>query len=247
MSASIRTTGLATIALALGFNVPFAILGSTFHYPDILREPAVIVLQRFHDGGPGLVLTWYAFMLSAVLMVPVAAALAMHLPALAERQGARMIALTAGAAAGLLQAIGLSRWVFAVPALARLQTDPAATDAARLQAQSAFELLNNWGGVAIGEHLGQIFTVLFIASLAVAQFVRTSRLDKSAGVAGILAAVLIAIGLGEGVALATDTDAGMLGLFTVVGYMAFTLWLILTGASLLRGEARTTSPKPAIA
>lgn len=247
MSASTRLTGIATIALALGFNIPFAILGSTFHYPDILREPAAIVLERFHAGGAGLVLTWYAFMLSAMLMIPVAAALATKLPALADRPTARMLTLVAGGGAGLLQAIGLSRWVFAVPALARVQTDPATTDAARVQAQAAFDMLNNWGGVAIGEHLGQLLTVTFVLAIALAQLAWKSRLDRTAGLAGLLAALVIAIGLGEGIAIATGTDPGVLGLFTVVGYMAFTLALILTGASLLRDMASTATRTLAIA
>lgn len=247
MSASARLTGIATIALAVGFNVPFAILGSSFHYPDILREPSAIVLDRFHSGGAGLVLTWYAFMLSAALMIPVAAALATQLPALADRPTARMLTLLAGSAAGLLQAIGLSRWVFAVPALARIHTDPAATDAARAQAQATFDMLNNWGGVAIGEHLGQILTVTFVLAIAAAQLARKSRLDMVAGAVGLLAALMIALGLGEGIALAVGTAPGLLGLFTVVGYMAFTVWLILTGSSLLRGTASIAITRPAIA
>lgn len=241
MSVSARATGLATIALAIGFNIPFAVLGSTFDYPGILRGPAAAVLERFQEGGAGLVLTWYAFMLSAVLMVPVAVGLAATLPGLAERPTARMLALAAGCAAGILQAIGLSRWVFAVPSLARVQADPAATEAARIQAQSAFELLNNWGGVAIGEHLGQIFTVIFVATLAAVQVRRPPRLDKATGLGGLLAALLITIGLGEGIVLATGSDPGMLGLVTVFGYSAFTLWLILTGSSLLGIGTRATA------
>lgn len=247
MSASAKTTGLAAIALAIGFNIPFSILGSTFDYPDILRQPAAIVLERFQTGGGGLVLTWYAFMLSAVLMVPVAAALARETRELADRPTLRTIAILSGTTAGLLQAIGLSRWVFVVPGLARIQADPAATEAARAQAQASFELLNSWGGVAIGEHLGQIFTVMFVAALAIAQLGSMLKLMKSAGVAGILAALMIAAGLGEGAAIAMDTDPGMLGLFTVVGYIVFTLWLILTGAALLRGHPEMARLRPVTA
>ena len=236
MSASAKTTGIATIALALGFNIPFAILGGTFDYPDILRQPAAMILERFHAGGAGLVLTWYAFMLSAALMVPVAAALSAQVREIGNVPTLRAIAFASGAAAGILQAIGLSRWVFVVPGLARIQADPTATESARAQAQASFDLLNSWGGVAIGEHLGQIFTVLFVASLAIAQIASASRLAKSAGIAGLLAALLIALGLGEGIAIATGNAPGMLGLFTVVGYLAFTVWLILTGTSLMRGE-----------
>lgn len=233
MSLPAKTTGLATIALAIGFNVPFALLGASFGYPDILRAPAATVLQHFHDGGAGLVLTWYMFMLSAALMVPVAAALAAHLAALRLWPAARVIALSSGVAAGILQAIGLSRWVFAVPALARIEVDPAASESARAQAEATFELINNWGGVAIGEQLGQIFTVAFVGSIAIAQLAGRGLFDRVTATAGLLASLLIAIGLGEGVALAAGTDPGILGLFTVAGYMAFTLWLLLTGTGLV--------------
>jgi len=215
VSASARLTGIAAIALAIGFNVPFAILGSTFHYPDILREPAAVVLESFHAGGAGLVLTWYAFMLSAMLMIPVAAALATQLPTLADRPTVRKLTLLAGGGAGTLQTIGLSRWVFAVPALARVQADPAATDVARAQAQATFEMLNNWGGVAIGEHLGQIFTVAFILTVALGQWLRTSRLDKAAGFSGFASALLMAIGLGEGAAMHRPLAIAVLGGLTL--------------------------------
>jgi hypothetical protein len=102
----------------------------------------------------------------------------------------------------------------------------------RAQAELAFELINNWGGVAIGEHLGQTFTVIFVAAIATGQVAARPRLDRSSGIVGLIAAMLIAIGLGEGVALAIGADPGPLGLFTVGGYVAFTMWLILTGMSL---------------
>ena len=51
-----RLTGLAAAALAVAFNVPYALLTARFDYPDILRQPAAEVLAAFHAGGPGLVL-----------------------------------------------------------------------------------------------------------------------------------------------------------------------------------------------
>ena len=241
MTLSARLTGLSTIALALGFNIPFAILGATFEYPDILRRPAAEVLTAFHAGGASLVLTWYAFMLSALLMVPVATAIATALPATRSTPVLRQVAITAGSAAGLLQAVGLSRWVFAVPDLARVQIDAAASDTAKSASQSAFDLLNHWGGVAIGEHLGQMLTVIFVLSLAIAQLSANGWLSRSAAFAGLAATTLITIGLGEGLAIATGTDPGVLGLLTVVGYLAFTLWLLLTGTSLLTAPSDKTA------
>ena len=76
MPISRPATGLAAIALAIAFNIPFSILASTFSYPDILRRPAAEVLGLFSAGGSPLVLTWYAFMLVALALVPMSVALA---------------------------------------------------------------------------------------------------------------------------------------------------------------------------
>lgn len=39
-------------------NIPYALLISNFNYPDILREPAGVVLTKFAEGGSGLIYTW---------------------------------------------------------------------------------------------------------------------------------------------------------------------------------------------
>ena len=65
-----RLTGVLLILTPIAFNLLFTLLSVTFEYPDILREPAGYVLERFDAGGTGLVATWYGFMLTAVLFVP---------------------------------------------------------------------------------------------------------------------------------------------------------------------------------
>lgn len=168
--------GLSAIALAIGFNIPFALLAARFDYPDILRQPAAEVLAAFADGGTGLVLIWYGFALSAMAMIPFAIALAFT-PACETRPGLRTGAAIVGALAGFAQAAGLVRWVFAVPVLARLHADPATGEAGRAAAETGFLLLNQWGGVGIGEHMGQMLTVLWVALVA---------LDRNAGARGWL-------------------------------------------------------------
>jgi len=65
-----RLAGVLLILTPIAFNLLFTLLSMTFEYPDILREPAGYVLERFDAGGAGLVATWYGFMLTAVLFVP---------------------------------------------------------------------------------------------------------------------------------------------------------------------------------
>lgn len=218
--------GAALLALGIGFNVPYSVLASSFDYPGVLRLPAGEILARFAAGGPGLVLTWYAFMLTALLLSATAAVVAV-----AERDRASATMTGAiGIAAGLLQAVGLSRWVFAVPAMAAAHADPAATEATRAGIEAAFAALHAFAGVAIGEHLGQLLTAAWVVGVASGQ-------RRALRGLGLASAALIVVGTGEGLALGLGRDGGPFSLATIAGFLVLTLWLLGTGAALLRRAA----------
>jgi hypothetical protein len=222
-------TGASAIALAIVFNVPFSILAVTYNYPDVLRGPPGEALDLFAAGGAQLILTWHAFALSALAMIPVAIALSLTPQRINERPALAIGAAITGALAGLAQAIGLWRWVFVIPGLASAH----ATGDAETQrsAERAFDILNQYGGVAIGEHLGQWLTALFILLLALAQWQERARISATIG---FIAAIAITIGLHEGVALALGQSGEAFGLITIAGFLAFTIWLIATGIGLFR-------------
>ena len=46
-----RTTGALFVLGAVSFGVAASVLSATFAWPDILREPADVVLPAFLDGG----------------------------------------------------------------------------------------------------------------------------------------------------------------------------------------------------
>ena len=186
-----RTAGAATIATAVAFNAAFAALAASFDYPDILRAPAETVLTAFAEGGTALILTWYAFALCAVAMIPVSLVIALGRGLTPVRVAAAIL----GALAGLAQAIGLLRWVFAVPMLAEADGDR----------EAGFLILNQWGGVAIGEHLGYLLTAGFLVTMALADRADGSRIRPTLAVTS---AALIAIGAGEGLALVVGGPAG---------------------------------------
>lgn len=226
-----RVLGWCVIAFAILFNIPFSVLGAIFDYPDILRQPAGVVLGRFSEGGSRLIVTWYAFGLSALALVPVAIGLSITPARLSEQPALAIGAALAGALAGVTQAIGLMRWVFAVPVLARHHADPAATAEARLIAAHQFDLLNAWGGVAIGEQIGQALTALFVLLLSLAYRREGARWTA---LAGFISAALITAGLGEGLALALGADGAVFSLCTIAGFLGLTAWLILSGVRLIR-------------
>src|SRR6185436_12916421 len=71
-----RTTGALLVLGAVSFGVAASVLSATFAWPDILREPADVVLPAFVAGGSGLVWTWFAvawtygLLLVPILMLP---------------------------------------------------------------------------------------------------------------------------------------------------------------------------------
>ncbi len=225
-------TGAAAILLAIGFNVPFAILGATFAYPDVLRRPAGEVLDLFAQGGAPLILTWHAFALSALALAPLAFALALTRKRVTDAPGLAIGAAIAGALSAFAQAIGLWRWVFVVPGLARVHADAAAPEETKRAAEQTFDLINQYGGVAIGEHLGQMLLALFVLLLSSLQF-RERKLISA--VLGFVSAAAIVGGTGEGLMPALGQSGEVFSLVTIAGFVGLTVWLIATGIGTMRG------------
>src|SRR5690348_15197130 len=105
-----RDIGVALILFAIAFNLPYAWLAVNFHYPAILRQPPGAILSAFNDGGTPLILAWAFFALTALLFAPIAVAMG-------RVTNAPSGVAALGVAAGITQAIGLSRWVYVVPGL----------------------------------------------------------------------------------------------------------------------------------
>ena len=165
-----KWTGILLIAGALLVNIPYFLLIATFDYPAILRQPAGTILTAFAAGGPRLILTWLAFawaglpLLFAILILP---RVFEH-----RRLAALPVATSLGVIGALVQMVGLLRWVFVVPGLAQTYTDPAASQAAKEALVITFQMLNQLGGVLLGEHLGQLFTIFWMGLVSVAQIGR---------------------------------------------------------------------------
>lgn len=124
------------------------------------------------------------------------------------------------------------RWVFVVPALARVHSNPSASADAKAAAEQTFDLINQYGGVAIGEHLGQLLLALFIVLLSSVQWRERKRISA---VLGFVTTVAIVVGTNEGLALALGQSGAMFAMATIGGFVGLTLWLIATGIGTMRG------------
>jgi len=150
MTAS-HAAGALLVAVPLIFTAGFTGLQMTFEYPDILRHPAGEVLRRFAEAGPELHAYWYAMMLAALLMT--GGAIASGLQFWRRNDLLAALSIGAGVLAGLVQALGLLRWVMLVPALAATYVAPGATEAERAMAVALFDAANNYLGMGVGEQV----------------------------------------------------------------------------------------------
>jgi hypothetical protein len=223
-------TGVLLIALPVAYNGLFTVLSRAFDYPDILRQPTDHVLHRFAAGGSRLVLTWWGFAMSAVLLAPIAVLLS---ATLADADPTiRTLATAIGLLAALVQFLGLIRWPFAMPHLARVATDPAATPAARDAVDVTFQTLNRYLGVAVGEHLGYLFTGAWTALASIA-LIQSDLLHPAFGVVGLVLAPLFVLGSAEFVAAFEPTGWKLAGRVVPLAYTGWSLWLFATGIGLL--------------
>ena len=223
-------TGLLLIAMPLAFNASFALLGTRFDYPDILRRPTDEVLARFREGGSSLILLWWAFALTAVLFAPVVVLLSQ---AIADANGALLaVATTIGVLAAAVQFLGLIRWPFLVPYLARVTAEPDASPERREAVDVVFQSFNRYLGVAVGEHLGYAFTGTWTLLTGVA-LTQTDAAPSWLGITGIIiGAVLTACSL-EFVGHFEPTGWKLAGAAVPIVYVAWSLWLIAIGVALL--------------
>jgi len=224
-------TALLLIAVPVAFNVAFFELGRAFDYPNILRKEPDEILRRFAAGGPGLLLRWQALLMSALAMLPLAALLAVVLnapPALT------VVSIVVGAAAALVQALGLVRWPFAVPELARrfVAADGEEAVATRRSIEIVFATLHRLLGVGIGEHLGYLLTGLWTLLVA-ASILSTAVLPGWLGILGLPIGVALLIGTLEFVGRNEKDGWPLAGTIVPIAYIAWSLWLVALGVFLL--------------
>jgi hypothetical protein len=218
------------IILPLAFNLFFFLLARRFDYPNILRSPTEDVLSRFQAGGVSLKLLWYSFMLTAVLLAPLAVLLGQVL----GRDGLAIVptATVVGVLAALVQFLGLARWPFLVPTLARKYADPASTEATREATVVVFESFHTYLGVSIGECLGYLFTGAWTVLVGVAML-QSSPFDAWLAWPGIAIGLTLIVGSLEFVGPFEEKGWKLAGTIVPIAYTAWSLWLVTTGVVLL--------------
>ncbi len=223
-----KTIGWLLIAGAVGVFIPYTILNMTFDYPDILRQDPGIVLTKFHAGGTSLILTWWAF---AILGLPLLIGYMLVGQKFDGRLGFIKWVTTLGIISGIAQIIGLLRWVFVIPVIANsyvMANDEAAKAAAKIN----FQTVHQFGGVLLGEHIGQLFTVIWTVMISYA-FIKLSVFPKWVSWLGIIASIIYFSAQGD---LFATVIPGfpVIEMAGLIGSTLWLIWLIITGIFFIR-------------
>ena len=212
-----RTIGLLLILGAIGVFIPYTILTIIFEYPDILRQDVGTILTKFHEGGSSLILTWFLFALLGLPFIPAYVLIGQKLEI--KIKFIRWVT-TIGVLSVIVQMIGLLRWTFVVPVLAN-NFVAAVSDATKESNKISFQLIHQFGGVLLGEHLGQLFTIIWTVMICIA-FDRLRLFPKWVIWIGYISSAIYILAQAE----LFKTVIPSFPVWDLAGFIGSTLWII---------------------
>ena len=223
-----KIIGYLLIAGAIGVLVPYTLLTITFEYPDILRQDPSVILTKFHEGGSSLILTWLAF---AVMGLPLLIAYVLIGRQLENKSIHVVWATALGVISGVVQIIGLLRWVFVVPVIADSYIH-AGNENVKETAILVFKTFHQFGGVLLGEFIGQLFTIIWTIIISIV-LLRSAYFPRWVCWLGIISAVIYF--MAEAELLATVIPGiPYSGAAGFIGSTLWLLWLIISGIFFIR-------------
>lgn len=211
-----KTIGILLITGALGVLIPYIILTIIFDYPDILRQETGVILTKFYEGGNRLIWVWWAF---AILGLPLLVAYILLGQKLENKAHFIRWATTIGVIGLVVQMIGLLRWTFVVPILAH--NFVTGNEMTKEASKVGFQIVHQYGGVVLGEHIGQLFTIVWTIMMSYA-FAQLKFFPKWVIWLGYVS---------SGIYLLAQTElfATVMPHFPVIdiaGFLGSTLWII---------------------
>jgi hypothetical protein len=211
-----KNIGLLLIIGAIGVLIPYIILTIIFDYPDILRQETGVVLSKFHEGGNPLIWTWWAF---AILGLPLLVAYILLGQKLENKLSFIRWTTVIGVIGLVVQMIGLLRWTFVVPILANnfVMGNEITKEASKV----GFQIIHQYGGVVLGEHIGQLFTIVWTILISYA-FEQLNLFPKWIIWLGYISSAIYLLAQ-------TELFATVMPQFPVIdiaGFLGSTLWII---------------------
>jgi len=228
-----QLAGLFFVLGAVLINIPYTLLIMNFDYPDILRAPVDQILTQFQAGGSSLIYTWLAF---AWVGLPILFGMVMLNQILGrEKYPFLETATTIGVIGGIVQIVGLLRWVFVVPVIARLYTDPGTASATKESLPALFMVVHQYGGVILGEHMGQFLTIIWVSMIS-AIIYKSPLFAKWVAWLGWIASAVFILAQTELFATVIP-DFPVISWAGLYGSLLWLLWIIVVGVYLIKNKS----------
>ena len=212
-----RTIGWLLLVGVIGVLIPYVMLIITFDYPDILRKDTGAILDSFNKGGTKLIWTWFVFALGGITLIPAYILIGQKF------ESDSMLTRTAtniGVIGLVVQMIGLLRWTFVVPVLASSFAQ-STDDAMKASAIMSFKTIHQYGGVLLGEHLGQLFTIIWTVLISVV-FDKLKIVPKWVTWLAYITSAIYLLSQAE----LLNTVMPVLPVWDLAGFIGSTLWLV---------------------
>jgi hypothetical protein len=221
-----KTIGILLIIGAIGVLVPYTILTIIFDYPNILRQETGVILTKFHEGGNRLIWTWWAF---AILGLPLLESYVLIGQKLEQKFYFVRWATTIGVIGLLVQMIALLRWTFVIPVLAN--NFVTGNEMIKEASKVGFHVVHQYGGVVLGEHIGQLFTIAWTIMIASA-FAQLKIFPKWTVWLGYVSSLIYLLAQTELFATVMP-NIPVVGLAGFIGSTLWIIWLLLVGVKML--------------
>ncbi len=219
----------AAIFLTIEFLLIFAplvILGVSINWPASLNEPAGVNLPLILEQYAAMMTGYSIYLLYSLLFWPMAYLTGRAI--ILSDTGNILFRVAAGFAvlSTLARALGIVRWLFAMPLLARMYTNPAATENSKETISIVYEMLNAYAG-GIGELLGvSLFAAIWLGLISVL-LIRSSFWPSWLGYFGLIVMAFLLSNL-------LETFGMDMGAMISVSETLQHLWMLATAIIFLR-------------
>jgi hypothetical protein len=225
-----KTSGLIFLGFFVLIIVGNLMLASAFDFPDILRKSPAERFTLFQANQGTIVLAYYMMSVTSILQVYMAAAMYQI-----TKKG-RMVdlfAVTSGVLSGVFQMLGFFRWVILMPMLSN------AYNIKETASETIFFLekfANTYMGMTVGEHLGTLFTGLWLTALGVV-LVQNNAFDKRLAWLGLISGIALFIQSYESV---NASALSFLGDISIALWALYVVWALIMAIMLYQKKDETS-------
>ncbi len=225
-----KTAALVFLGFFLLIIVGNLMLASSFDFPDILRKRPDERFTLFQANQGMIVLAYYMMSVTSILQVYMAVAMYQI-----TKKG-RMVdlfAVTSGVLSGIFQMLGFFRWVILIPVLSN------AYNTKEIAAETIFFLekfANTYMGMTVGEHLGTLFTGLWLIALGLV-LSKNNAFDKKLAWLGLISGIALFVQSYEAV---NASALSFLGDISIALWALYVVWALVMSIMLFQKKDETS-------